>query len=142
MKGFFYFFLWFSLLNVSIYAQEYRLKETIVLKKDKTKKFLVKYGEIEKLFQFNWTLYINDGLVVKRSYNREVAQNILYLNHINQSIRVELKPQSIGFRLLPYIILKFVKFDAITQEATFELFLFDKKEQIEFKSLTKEVPKA
>ena len=142
MRRFFYLILLLSFLDVSIYAQEYRLQETIVLKKDKTEKFLVKYGEIEKVFQFNWTLYINDGLVVKRSYDRFVAQNVLYLNHINQSIRVELKPQSVGFRSLPYIILKFVKFDAKTKEATFELYLFDKKEQIDFKSLTKETPKA
>ena len=142
MRKFFYFVFLFSFLNVSIYAQEYRLKETIVLKKDKTEKFLVKYGEIEKVFQFNWTLYVNGGLVVKRSYDHYVAQNVLDLNHSNQSIRVELKSRSIGFRLLPYIILKFVKFDTKTQEATFDLFLFDKKQQVDFKSLSKETPKA
>ncbi len=132
----------FSFFGVTLFALEYRNKETIILKKDKTAKFLVKYAKFEKIFQFNWTLYKNDGLVVKRAYDHFVAQNVLYLNHSNQSIRVELKPQSLGVRFLPYIILKFVKFDAATQEATFELFLFDKKEQVEFKSLTKEVPKA
>lgn len=131
----------FSFFGVTLCALEYRSKETIVLKKDKTAKFLVKYVKFEKIFQFNWTLYKNDGLVLKRSYDRFVAQNVLYLNHTNQSIRVELKPQSTQRRLLPYIILKFVKFDANTQEASFELFLFDKKEQIELKSLTKETPK-
>ena len=142
MKKIFSFLLLFSFLNATLYAVEYRIKETIVLKKDKTEKFLVKYAKFEKIFQFNWTLYKNDGLVVKRSYDRFVAQDVLYLNHTNQSVRVELKPRSVAFRMLPYIILKFVKFDANTQEATFELFLYDKKEQIEFKSLTKETPKA
>ena len=139
---FFFFIVTLSFFSVSIHALEYRMKQTIVLKKDKTEKFLVKYATFEKIFQFNWTLYVNDGLVVKRSYDRFVGQNMLYLNHSNQSIRVELMPQNAGMRWLPYIILKFVKFDTKTQEATFDLFLFDKKQQVDFKSLTKETPKA
>ncbi|WP_345993846.1 hypothetical protein [Sulfurimonas sp. HSL-1716] len=127
-----------SFFSVSINAQLYKTKYNIKLKKDKTEKILVKYEGIEKLFKFRWTLYHNDGLVVLRSYDEAVAQNILYLNHVNQSVRVELKTRAGGFYSLPYIILKFVKFDYQTQEAVFELFLFDKKEQIDLKFLTKE----
>ncbi len=142
MKRFSPFFLLLFFLNVSIYAQEYRMKQTIVLKKDKTEKFLVKYGEIKKEFRFNWTLYQNSGLVVKTNYDRFNSQHMLYMNHVNQSIRIELRSISMQRRWLPYIIVKFVKFDTNRQEATFDLFLFDKKEQIEFTQPQKETPKA
>ncbi|WP_345980804.1 hypothetical protein [Sulfurimonas sp. HSL3-2] len=127
-----------SVFSVSINAQLYEASYNIKLKKDKTEKILVKYDGIEKLLKFRWTLYHNDGLVLFRSYDQIVAQNILYLGHTNQSIRLELKSRAGGFYSLPYIILKFVKFDYQTQEATFELFLFDKKKQIDLKFLTKE----
>lgn len=127
------------------------MKQTIVLKKDKTEKFFVKYGQTEKQFWFNWTLYQNEGLVVKSYYDRFRSQNMLYLNNVNQSIRVELRPRSWDMRWLPYIILKFVKFDQATQEATFDLFLYDKKEQVDLSqennstkdsNKSKEAPKA
>jgi hypothetical protein len=139
-----------SFLNVSIYAAEYRMHQIIVTKKDKTEKFHVKYGQFEKQFWFNWTLYQNEGLVVKTYYDRFRTQNMLYLNYVNQSLRIELKPRSGDMRWLPYIILKFVKFDQAKQEATFDLFLYDKKEQIDFSqetnstkdsNKTKETPK-
>ena len=132
--------LFFSIFTVSINAQVYKAKYDIKLKKDKTEKILVKYDGIEKLLKFRWTLYTNDGLVILRSYDQIVAQNILYLGHTNQSIRLELKSRAGGFFSLPYIILKFVKYDYQTQEAQFGLFLFDKKSQIELKFLTKEAP--
>ena len=61
-------------------ANTYRDVVKISLKKDQTKKILIKYDTIQKLFQFRWTLYKNGGLVIFRSYDRSVAQNILYLN--------------------------------------------------------------
>ena len=127
------------------------MKQTIILKKDKTEKFSVKYGQIEKQFWFNWTLYQNEGLVVKTYYDRFRTQNMLYLNNVNQSIRTELRPRSGDMRWLPYIILKFVKFDQARQEATFDLFLYDKKEQVDLSqennvtkdsNKSKEAPKA
>ncbi|MBU0632244.1 hypothetical protein KKA17_06350 [bacterium] len=127
-----------SIFSVSINAQLYKAKYNIKLKKDKTEKILVKYDDIEKLFKFRWTLYHNDGLVLLRSYDQIVAQNILYLGQTNQSVRLELRSRAGGFNSLPYIILKFVKFDYQTQEAEFELFLFDKQEQIDLKFLAKE----
>ena len=59
----------------------FRDKVIITIKKDEQKKILVKYDEITKLFKFRWTLYKNKGLVIHRSYDRVVAQNILYLEH-------------------------------------------------------------
>lgn len=129
-----------SFFAVSINAQLYKAKHVIKLKKDKTEKILVKYDDIDKLLKFRWTLYHNEGLVLFRSYDQIVGQNVLYLNHTNQSVRFELKSRAGGFYSLPYIILKFVKFDYQTQEAVFELYLFDKKKQIDLKFLTKEAP--
>jgi hypothetical protein len=109
----------------------------ISLKKDEQKKILVKYSDKEKLFKFRWTLYKNGGLVVLRSYDKIVAQNVLYLRHENQSFRLELKPRGSDFYNTPYLLVKFEKFNKETNEAVFKLLLSDKKLQITLKDLKK-----
>ena len=115
-------------------ANEYRDIVTIKLKKDEHKKILVKYGQNEKLFKFRWTLYVNGGLVLLSSYDRVVAQNILYLRHKNQSLRLELKSRDVDYSV-PYLLVKFNEFDYEKNEAEFQLFLSDKKMQISLKNL-------
>ncbi len=124
-----------TLLISVISANDFREIIKISLKKDEQKKFLVKYGAKERLFTFRWTLYINDGLVIFRSYDKRVAQNILYLNHKNQSFRVELKTPGADFYNVPYILLKFKKFDFTTEKASFDLMLSDEKMQIALEEL-------
>jgi hypothetical protein len=124
-----------TLLISVIYANDFREIKKISLKKDEQKKFLVKYGAKERLFTFRWTLYINDGLVIFRSYDKRVAQNILYLNHKNQSFRVELKTPGADFYNVPYILVKFKKFDFTTGKASFDLMLSDEKMQIALEEL-------
>jgi len=85
----------------------------------------------KKLFKFSWTLYTNGGLVVFRSYDKIVAQNVLYLSHQNQSFRFDLKTRGADSYNVPYILMKFKEFDRKTNEAKFELMLSDKKKQIE-----------
>ena len=109
----------------------------ISLKKDEQKKILVKYGSIEKIFKFRWTLYKNNGLVIFRSYDKIVAQNILYLRHKNQSFRIELKPRGYDFYNVPYILVKFKEFDYETATAKFGLYLSDDKMQISLENLNK-----
>ncbi|MDY0117739.1 MAG: hypothetical protein RBR59_09195 [Sulfurimonadaceae bacterium] len=99
----------------------------ISLKKDEYKKILVKYGRTEKLFKMRWTLYHNGGLVVLRSYDQIVAQNVLSLQHKNQSFRVELKPRGANILNVPYFLVKFKAFDFEKNEALFELYLSDKQ---------------
>ncbi len=118
-----------------IHANEYKDIVTIKLKKDEHKKILVKYGTSEKLFKFRWTLYANGGLVVLRSYDKEVSQNVLYLRHKNQSFRLELKPKGADYYAVPYILVKFEEFDSKTNEAIFKLFLSDKNMQVNLKFL-------
>jgi hypothetical protein len=107
----------------------------ISLKKDELIKILVKYGQTEKLFKFRWTLYVNNGLVIHRSYDRIVGQNILNLNHKNQSFRVELKSRGSDNYNVPYILVKFKEFKYDTKEAVFDILLSDEKLQIELKYL-------
>jgi len=132
-KVFISLFLTFSVLN----ANEFRDVKIISLKKDEIKKIVVKYDGFEKLFKFRWTLYKNGGLVIFRSYDKIVAQNILYLRHKNQSFRVELKTRGTDFYNVPYLLVKFKEFDFVNNEAVFELFLSDKQEQIRLKYLKK-----
>lgn len=126
----------FIVLNVVyISANEYRYVETIKLSKDEHKKFLVKYDKSEKLFKFRWTLYSNNTLVLLRSYDRIVAQNVLYLKNNKRSIRVELKPRGQGFKNLPYVLIKFIEYDSSSNKAIFKLFLSDKESQVNLENL-------
>ena len=129
LQVFFLFLITFGTIS----ANDFRDIVEISLKKDEQKKILVKYGKFEKLFKFSWTLYKNGGLVIFRSYDKIVAQNILYLRHKNQSFRLELKSRGADRYNVPYVLVKFKKFDYETNEATFELFLSDEKEQVTLK---------
>ncbi|WP_373036343.1 hypothetical protein [Sulfurimonas sp.] len=135
MKLYLQVFVFLALFFSGVVADEFRDITTISLKKDEQKKILVKYDSISKLFKFNWTLYKNEGLVVHRSYDRIVAQNILYLRRKNQSFRLELRPRGADFYAAPYVLVKFKEFKYETNEAVFELFLSDKSMEISLKDL-------
>jgi hypothetical protein len=126
----------FGISNIS--ANDFREVKQISLKKDELIKILVKYGEIEKLFKFRWTLYVNEGLVIHRSYDKIVGQNVLKMNHKNQSFRVELKSRGAANYNVPYILVKFKEFKYDTKEAVFDLLLSDEKLQVELKYLNKD----
>jgi hypothetical protein len=125
----------FLLFACVAFANEYRDIKKISLQKDEQKKILVKYDAHERLFKFRWTLYKNGGLVIFRSYDRKVAQNILYLNGKNQSFKLELKARGADYYQVPYILVKFKNFDYETNKAEFELFLSDDKMQLELQEL-------
>ncbi len=119
----------------TISANDFAQKLEISLKKDEQKKILVKYDSIEKLFKLRWTLYHNNGLVVLRSYDKIVAQNVLYLRGKNQSFLLELSPSGRDYYNPPYFLVKFKDFNYEKKEAIFEIFLSDKNLQIEFEEL-------
>ncbi len=128
-------FILLTLFLSAIDANNFTEVKTITLKKDVQKKILVKYGSVEKLFKFRWTLYKNGALVVFRSYDKIVAQNVLYLRPKNQSFRFELKPRGSDLYRVPYMLVKFKEFNYETNEAVFELFLSDNEMQIRLKYL-------
>jgi len=138
MKSFFKVFIVLLFIFSVLNANEYKDIKTVSLKKDETQKIIVKYGSLEKLFKFRWTLYNNGGLVIFRSYDQIVAQNILYLRYKNQSVRIELKPRGADFYNVPYFLVKFEKFDYEKNEAVFKIFLSDTKDQIKLKYLKNE----
>ena len=131
LKIFFLLLLTFS----HTYAGYYREVKTISLTKDEQKKILVKYDAVEKLFKFRWTLFTNGGLVIHRSYDKIVAQNILYLRDKNRSFRVELTPRGSKLYNAPYVLVKFKEFDYKTNEAIFEFLMSDKTMRIELEYL-------
>ncbi|MEA1893179.1 MAG: hypothetical protein U9N33_10790 [Campylobacterota bacterium] len=136
MKLFLQVFVFFSLNLNLLVAQEFVDVTTVTLKKDEQKKILVKYGDdVIKLFKFRWTLYQNGGLVVNRSYDKIVSQNILYLRFRNQSFRFNLMPKGAVYYSVPYMLVKFKEFNYETNEAVFELFLSDKTMQIKLHHL-------
>ena len=120
---------------VLLSANTYRDIVKVSLKKDETKRVLIKYGKIQKLFQFRWTLYVNDGLVILKSYDDIVSQNILYLNHKNQSFRTELLSRGANNYKTPYMLVKFLEFDYEKNKAKFELFLSDDEIRVRVKYL-------
>ena len=131
LRVFTFLLITFSLASADKFADPI----VVSLKKDEQKKILVKYGDITKLFKFRWTLYKNEGLIIHRSYDKIVAQNILYLRTKNRSFRLELQPRGSGHFNPPYILVKFKEFNYESRKATFELFLFDKDLEIVLKHL-------
>jgi len=126
-------FLPLTLLLSVTFANDLKLIKKINLKKDETKKTVVKYASSKRVFTLRWTLYQNGGLVIHRSYDKIVAQNVLYLRYQNQSFRVRLKPRGADAYSAPYLLVKFKKFDLQKREAEFEFFLSDDKNQINLK---------
>ena len=129
--------LLFFVLLLNVYANDFRDIRKISLKKDEQTKILVKYDSKEKVFTFRWTLYKNGGLVIHRSYDKTVSQNILYLRHTNQSFRLELKPRGADYYNVPYFLVKFKDFNYEKNEANFELYLSDEKGQVMIEYLEK-----
>jgi len=121
--------------NSVVFANDFREVFKFSLKKDEQKKILVKYDNKEKIFVFRWTLYVNEGLVILSSYDGCVAQKLLYLNHKNQSFRLQLKSTEVDFYNPPYFLLKFKEFDSKKKQVKFELYLYDDKMQIALKFL-------
>jgi len=123
------------LLFNGVMAFEYKDVKKFSLKKDEFKQILVKYMGYKRLFKFRWTLYTNEGLVIHRSYDKDVAQNILYLNNRNQSFKLFLKSKGADYYEVPYFLVKFKEFDFKKNEAIFEIFLSDKRNQLEIRYL-------
>lgn len=118
------------LFAAAVGANEYATVYKVALKKDEQVTFLVKYNIYEREFTLRWTLYVNEGLVLFHTYNKNVYQNILYLNGTNQSFKVLLKPKGADMYEPPYFLVKFQKFDFKKHKADFEIFLSDKKSQM------------
>ena len=132
--GIFIIFLLFSSVSEALDVKDRR---KVSLKKDEQTRILVKYGTYTRLFTFRWTLYTNEGLIILRSYDKEVAQNILYLNSTNQNFRLLLKAKGADHYNVPYFLVKFKEFDRKKHEAVFEIFLSDRQDQIRLKYLKK-----
>ncbi len=116
-------------------AVYYREVITISLKKDEQKKILVKYDAVDKLLKFRWTLFANGGLVIHRSYDKIVGQNILYIRDKNRSFKLELMPRGSRLYNAPYVLVKFKEFNYETNEAVFEFLLSDKTMRINLQYL-------
>lgn len=125
-------------ISSSSSANEFRDTKEISLSKDEQVRVIVKYASVEKLLKFRWTLFTNGGLVFLKSYDKIVSQNMLYLRHKNRSVRVELKPRGADFYNVPYLLIKFKKFDYETNRAFFDLYLSDDTMQIQLKYLKNE----
>ncbi len=107
-------------------ALDYKQTNRIVLEKDEEKKVLVNYDEFSKLFKFRWTLFKNGGLVIHRSYDKVISQNVLYTRYKNNFIKLRLKSSGANNYEAPYLLVKFKEFDYQTNKAVIELFLYDR----------------
>jgi len=137
LSSFLQIFFVFVFMTTLVFADEFRDVKKISLKKDVQKKILVKYDAYERLLTFRWTLYANGGLVVFRSYDKIVGQNVLYLGNKNSGFRQLLKSKGADHYRVPYLLVKFKAFNYEKNEAEFELLLSDNKMQVELEELTK-----
>jgi hypothetical protein len=124
-------------LHVSM-AEEFKAVEHVSLKKDQLERLVIKSEGSRRLLEFRWTLYANENLVVLRSFDDSVTQHMLKLNHTNQSFRIELLPHTAYKVNVPYLLIKFTGFDYQKNEGQFDIFLQDKKEEIEWEFLKSE----
>lgn len=122
------------LLTVAAHAA-FRHSKEIRLKKDEIRKIMVQRVGASHLLTFRWTLYKNGGLVVHRSYDGFNAQNVLKLNHKNQSFRIEIDMRGSDPRTFTYILVKFKAFNFESDEAVFDLLLRDDAERVDLKYL-------
>ncbi|MEA2111991.1 MAG: hypothetical protein U9P71_08090 [Campylobacterota bacterium] len=111
-------------------ADEWKPSKSISMKKDAIETILVKSGSLQRLFDFRWTLYKNGSIVILRSYDGFVAQNILSSKRKNRSFRVELLPRGLDYRAVPYLVVTFKEFDFKKNEALFDIYLSDDDEKI------------
>jgi len=119
------------LFSNGLYALDIDDMKKIKLKKDETQAIYVKYDVYTRLVKFRWTLYKNEGLIVFHSYDKRVAQTILYLNTVNQSFKIFLKAKGADAYEVPYLLVMFKKFDFKEHKAEFEVYISDKNNQIE-----------
>ncbi len=118
-------------------ALDYKQTKRIELAKDEEKKILVNYDGFSKLFKFRWTLFKNGGLVIHRSYDNVISQNILYTRHKNNFIKLKLKSRGAGNYDVPNLLIKFKEFNYQTNKAVIELFLYDRDGIISLEYLDK-----
>lgn len=135
MKSILQIFVLFFFYFNNLEAVDFTQMKDITLKKDQMKKILVVYSNKEKVLKFRWTLFINNGLVIFRSYDRIVAQNILYQRYKNRSFRVELKTRGMDMYNVPYVLIRFKEFKYDTNEAVLELLLSDASKAVQLKYL-------
>ncbi len=118
-------------------ALDYKQTKRIEIKKDEEIKILVNYTGFSKLFKFRWTLFKNGGLVIHRSYDKVISQNILYTRHKNNYIKQKLKSKGANNYEAPYFLIKFKEFDYEKNKAIIELFLYDRDGIINLEYLDK-----
>jgi len=134
-------FLIVTLGAVSLYGAAWRENKLFTLKKDEEAKVLVKGGGQERLFNFRWTLYTDKVLVVHASFDRIVAQHMLYDRNTNRSFRQKLLPAAKSERDVPSLLVVFKKFDEASKTAQFDLLVFDKEKRVILDYLMKEEQK-
>ena len=135
MKSILQIFVLFFFYFNNLEAVDFTQMKDITLKKDQMQKILVVYSNKEKVLKFRWTLFINNGLVIFRSYDRIVAQNILYQRYKNRSFRVELETRGMDMYNVPYVLIRFKEFKYDTNEAVLELLLSDASKAVQLKYL-------
>ena len=124
-------------LHVS-FAEGWKTRKSISLKKDILERLLIKSEGSQRLLEFRWTLYANDNLIILRNFDDIVTQHVLKLNHINQSFRIELLSPTAYKIKVPYILIKFTDFDYEKNESQFDIFLQDEEEEIQLEYLKDE----
>ncbi len=116
-------------------AAEWSYTKEVRLKKDQIQTVIVREGPLLKVLKFRWTLFAGEGLVMHLNYNDRASQFILYKHYKKDTYRVRLLPKVSTFKRVPYLYLKFKKFDHKTSKAHFDILIDDpeKRALIELK---------
>ena len=116
---------------------EWSYTKELKLSKDEFQTILVKEQQILRVLRFRWTLFAGDGLVMHLNYNGQASQFILFKHYKKDTFRVRLLPKKSAYKRVPYLYLKFKKYDHKTSKAYFDILVDDpaKRALIEVKPL-------
>ena len=128
-------FLLFCLFVLFAHADEWRPVKSVSLQKDQLEQIVVTRKKKKKLFEFRWTLYADNALVVLHAYDDFVAQTLLRLHYNHRSFCVELLAKGKSHAMPPYLVVTFKQFDFETKQARFDIYLSDDNERVTLKFL-------
>ena len=96
-------------------------KDELSLKKEQLYKAHIGVGEVQKDFQFRWTLYKNNGLVLHIRYDKFNHQALLYKDYQRNAFKIPLGKSNGGQKDEPQLVMYFKDFS--DKKAHFKLYI-------------------
>lgn len=121
-------------------APAWSWEKSLWLEKEQLYKARFSVGNVEKDFQFRWTLYKNHGLVLHIRYDKFNHQEVLYTDYQRSSFKIPLGMGQELHKDNPNLLLYFKEF--AEKKAAFKLYIEGKGASLESEEIEPIKPKA